>query len=142
MHWSDKYIGRGYIIGDYDCVNLAEEVLANEFNIEANFPKERDGESVFALSAQIDSVKDYYTEQINSPEEGSVVLMRARKRLNHVGVCFFINNEPYVLHNLRNIGQVCAHRIRDLHKHNLEVEGFYRLKHVSHSFTKSSIATA
>ena len=134
-HWTDQYVGTPYIVGEFDCANLVEQVLEEQFSVDSYFPKERDGESVLALSSQIDQLRDDYAEEINSVTEGCLILMRARKRLNHIGIGFLKNNEPYCLHNMRNVGMVCAHRVRDLHKLNLEVAGIYKLKHAGNSLT-------
>ncbi len=126
-HWAEKYIGREYIHGEYDCAVLALEVLKNDFNMNIELPKER-ADSWFALSEIIEKNKEYYGEKTDEPIEGDAVLMKARGRLNHIGMYATINNVPYVLHNMANVGSVCLHRIQDLDKYNLIIEGFYKFK--------------
>lgn len=69
-----------------------------------------------------------YTKPVDDPKEGDVVLMLCRNRPSHVGVYCDVNGEPSVLHAMENAGMVVLHRIRDLPKVFLSVEGFYKWK--------------
>lgn len=126
-HWSEKYVGMDYVHDEFDCVHLLQLVQQNEFERTIDIPVERDN-NVFALSSQIDFHKAEYLETVKQHEatEGDVVLMLAKGRLNHTGVLCKINNTNYVLHNLRNIRAVALHRVRELEKYGLKLEGIYR----------------
>lgn len=128
-HWAHQYIGREYIEGVYDCAALLEDVQQNVFHRNVEFPKER--KSHVILSAKtIDEHKDTYLEPVSAEEakDGDVVLMVSRGRLSHIGVLAVIDGMRYVLHNLKSSGNVALHRIRDLDKYALILEGFYRAK--------------
>ena len=129
QHWAHQYVGREYIDGVYDCAALVEGVQRDEFHRNVEFPKER--KSHVILSAKtIDEHKDAHLEPISAEEakDGDVVLMVCRGRLSHIGVLAVIDGIRYVLHNLKSSGNVALHRIRDLDKYALTLEGFYRAK--------------
>jgi hypothetical protein len=123
MHWSEKYIGKPYC--DANCAELAAIVLRNEFDHHLELPGV-DSDNVFALSEQISNHRGDYAERTVNPQEGDAVLMRSMGRLNHVGVYCVIDGHAWVLHAVRNAGQTCLHRLPDLARFNITIEGFYR----------------
>lgn len=127
QHWSDTYLGLPYIMGEFDCANLAANVQREIYGREIALPRDR-AHNLFDISAQIDDLKSDYAERTESPQDGDAVLMIGRGRLNHIGVVALINGECWVLHAMRNAGQVVRHRVRDLAAVNLTVEGYYRWK--------------
>lgn len=130
-HWSEKYVGKPYHDGEYDCAIMTLEIEMNEFGRLIDLPKDRvlnsDGSPNWrGISNQIEKNKYSYAEKTNSPVDGDVVLMIGRGRLNHIGVFCVIDGINYVLHNIRNVGSVCLHKINDLSRFNLQVEGYYK----------------
>lgn len=125
MHWSDKYIGRPYVAGSYDCAALAAEVAQAEFGRAVRLPQDRPT-GHFAQSAEIDALQDDYAVPVTDPQEGDPVLMKCRGRLSHIGVWCLIDGEPYILHAMRNAGHVVRHRLRDLARVNLDFAGAYQ----------------
>jgi hypothetical protein len=123
-HWSAAYVGLPYVRGEFDCAALVERVLREVFGREIHLPKERAAD-VLGLSGQIAAHRAEFARRIDAPGEGDGVLMVGRGRVNHIGIWCFID-ESYVLHNMRNAGQVCLHRVRDLSRYGLFVEGYYR----------------
>ena len=124
-HWSAGYVGLPYVKDEFDCAGLVERVLSEVFGWELNLPKERAAD-LAGLSAQIlDSQKDFALP-VDPPLEGDGVLMVGRGRINHVGVYCEIGGEGWVLHNMRRAGQVCLHRVREIDRYGLSVEGYYR----------------
>ena len=123
--WTDKYIGTPYT--ECDCAQIAQRVQFERFDREITLPSERDG-GVFALSAQIQRVRDDYGTPTDHPVEGDAVVMLAAGRLWHIGVYVVVGSTPHVLHALRNAGQTCLHKIRDLPMMGLAVEGYYQWK--------------
>lgn len=124
MHWSDRYLGRPYIPGEFDCAALAMCVQWEVFGRTVRIPAEH-ATGIRAQSAQININAAVVADPIDKPSEGDAVLMKARGLLSHVGVYCVINGEPHVLHAMRNAGQVVRHRLRDLKLQGLTVEGFY-----------------
>lgn len=127
MHWSENYIGKPYILGDADCAALVCEVREQQFD--GTVP-----EFVLAMREntrlkrveQLESLAREAVKPTNNPDEGDVVLMLCRGRPSHVGVFCVVDGEPSVLHAMENAKMVVRHRIRDLEKFGLKVEGYYK----------------
>lgn len=128
-HWSDPYIGDPYIKGDADCARLLCRVRREVFA----FPVPDDAEISRAESrlgrvAQMTDGVAAYGEMVTAPQEGDAVLMICRGRPSHIGVYCVVDGETCVLHAMENVGMVVRHRLRELHRAMLSVEGFYRWK--------------
>lgn len=124
-HWSEKYVGKPYIEGQFDCAHFVELVLREQFGRELNLPKEHAGE-YRAQQRQIDAEKAQYAEPVAIPREGDGVLIVSRGRAEHLGVYCEIHGTSYVLHNFRAAGRVCLHRIRSLPAQGMALAGYYR----------------
>jgi len=122
-HWAENYVGLPY--ADADCAALAAKVQREVFNRVINMPVVR-GHNVLALSEQIISSQAEVAEPIEQPHEGCAVLMRGRGRLNHIGVFTCLNGTAYVLHAMRSAKQTVLHKVSDLPKQGLTLEGYYR----------------
>ena len=129
MHWSDNYIGEPYVAGDADCARLIARVRQEVYNLPVpNDVEVERAASRLGRAAQMSDLVDMYGQRTDKPEEGDVVLMLCRARPSHVGVYCEVDNEPCVLHAMENAGMVVRHRLRDLPKVLLTVEGFYKWK--------------
>lgn len=128
-HWTDAYIGKPYQEGTYDCAHLLVDVQVNVFHRRVNIPVER-AQHIFLTARKIDEHRETYLEPITEEEsqEGDVILMVSRGRLSHIGVLAVIDGIKYVLHNLKSSGNVALHKLRDLDKYALTLNGFYRCK--------------
>ena len=127
MHWSDKYIGRPYSLGDADCAALAIDVIEQEFNgVLPSFCKTYRENTRLKRVEQLDHLAKQATDKTDFPEEGDVVVMLCRGRPSHIGIYCVVDNEPSVLHAMENAKMVVRHRIRDLPKIFLAVEGYYK----------------
>lgn len=124
-HWTNNYIGTPY--RECDCAELAQRVQREVFWREIALPSERDG-GVFALSAQIQRLRDDYGSRTEQPVDGDAVLMLGAGRLWHIGVYVETCDIAYVLHAIRSAGQACLHKLRDLQRMGFTVEGFYKWK--------------
>lgn len=127
MHWTDDFVGKPYIPDQYDCVHLVVDVQKQVYGKDIEIPVERE-EHVFLLSKQIDQHLETFYEQVEVPQEGDMVLMKCKGRLNHTGVYVVINGVAYVLHNLRSIMSVALHKVRELEKYGVVVDSYYRVK--------------
>ena len=127
MHWSDDYVGKPYIRGEYDCLSLVDDVSRNVFGQKIADNEER-AERLAEMSDQIRERIENYVHPIDEAEaeDGDVLLIKCKGRLNHTGIFTVINGVKYVVHNLMNVKSVVIHRLRDLEKYNMEVEGYYR----------------
>jgi cell wall-associated NlpC family hydrolase len=127
MHWSDKYIGRPYCLLTYDCAALVVDVIETEFKgLLPDFCKTYRENTRLKRSSQLEDLARQATIKTNTPSDGDVVLMYCRGRASHVGVYCIIDKEQYVLHAMENAKMVVRHRIRDLDKFWLSVEGYYK----------------
>jgi cell wall-associated NlpC family hydrolase len=129
VHWSTKYIGKPYELGEADCAALVAEVRENEFkSLVPDFVKTYRENTRLKRVEQLETLAKEATERTDNPQEGDVVLMMCRGRPSHVGVYCFVDGENCVLHAMENAKMVVRHRIRDLDKFFLSVEGYYKWK--------------
>ena len=129
MHWAEQYIGQPYVTGAADCARLVTKVQTEVFNAEVPSDVEvHRAASRLGRATQMTDLVGMYTQPVSEPLEGDIVLMLCRGRPSHVGVYCVVNNEPSVLHAMENAGMVVLHRLRDLEKVFLAIEGYYRWK--------------
>ena len=129
MHWSEKYIGQPYVAGSADCAHLLSQVRREQFHLPV--PDAVDIErqaSRLGRTGQMQDLIGAYGQRTETPQEGDAVLMICAGRPSHVGVFCLIQDEPYVLHAMQNAKMVVLHKIRDLGRVFLKVEGYYRWK--------------
>lgn len=129
-HWSAPYIGQPYVLGEADCARLVCRIRAEVFG--APVPDDTDVQraaSAYGRALQMAEGVTHFADRIECPAEGDVVLMTCRGRPSHVGVYCVVDGEPSVLHALASPGMVVRHRLRDLGRVRLAIEGFYRWKH-------------
>ena len=128
-HWSEKYIGQQYAINSADCARLLSRVRSEQFGLPV--PSEIEIErraSRLGRVGQMADLVDAYGEKTENPQEGDAVLMLCRNRPSHIGVYCIVDGEPAVLHAMENAGMVVLHRIRELNRVFLTVEGYYAWK--------------
>ena len=130
MHWSDRYIGKPYVRGVYDCAHLVVEVMLEQFEREISLPPHAAG--VRDRDAQITVLTAQLCRPLAAGEtacDGDVALMRAAGRRvslgHHVGLLVVLAGETLVLHCVAGIG-VIRHPLRDLGPRCLELTGVYR----------------
>ena len=123
-HWTDPYIGLPYVEGEGDCAALAVRVQREVFGREIVLPTTH-ACGVRAQTVQIAALRDDYAERLPAPVEGCGVLMQCRGRFSHIGLFAAIGGEGWVLHAMQNARMVVLHRVRDLPRHGLALEGYY-----------------
>ena len=128
-HWSDNYIGQPYEINTADCARLLSKVRKIEFNlpVPADIELERANSRLGRVS-QIGDLVSEYGVKTESPKEGDAVLMLHRGRPSHIGVYCIVDGEECVLHAMESVKMVVRHKLSDLHKAWLTVEGYYSWK--------------
>jgi hypothetical protein len=128
-HWAEHYIGRTYVLGESDCARLVCDVRREVFGLPV--PPEAEPDRASSLLGRYHQMSEGVAEfstPTQTPAEGDVVLMICRGRSSHVGAYCVVNGEPSVLHAMKNAGMTVLHRLRDLPRYLLAVEGFYRWK--------------
>jgi len=128
-HWSEQYIGKEYKIGEADCARLLSSVRREVFclPVPSDVEVERKASRLQRVGQMTDLVNEY-CEKTDTPLEGDIVLMLCRNRPSHIGVYCIVNNEASVLHAMENAKMVVLHRLGDLSKVFLSIEGFYKWK--------------
>ena len=131
-HWSDKYLGRPYLRGEFDCADLVVEVARTEFGRAVALP--RHAESVRARDRQIEQLTGALGRQLDAAagetlRDGDIALMKAAGRRlslgHHIGVVAVLPLASCVLHCLAGVG-VVRHPIDFLAERQLTLTGIYR----------------
>lgn len=128
-HWTERYIGQEYESGSADCARLLARVRREEFGLPV--PSDIEVERAASRLGRVGQMEDLVSEfgvKTNAPVDGDAVLMVCRGRPSHIGVYAMVSGEPCVLHAMENAGHVVLHRIRDLGRVMLAVEGYYAWK--------------
>lgn len=128
-HWCESYIGQPYIHGEADCARLVCQVRREVFGqpVPDGAEVER-AASRLGRTLQMRDGVSVFGQRVSSPSEGDAVLMICRGRPSHIGVFCVVDGEDCVLHAMENAGMVVLHRLRELGRVLLAVEGFYRWK--------------
>lgn len=127
MHWSARYVGMAYVPGRFDCAHLVEKVQAEVFGRRVALPMERPiAQRSAEFAALVHATAPAVAQRVDTPLEGDAALMIGAGRLNHVGVAVFEAGEWWVLHAFIKARAVVLHRVRDLGRQGLTLEGWYR----------------
>ena len=131
-HWSDKYLGRPYLRGEFDCADLVVEVARAEFGRAVALPRHAEG--VRARDRQIEELTGVLGRRLDRAageaiQDGDIVLMKAAGRRlslgHHIGVVAALPLAACVVHCLAGIG-VARHALDCLAERGLALTGFYR----------------
>ena len=131
-HWSDKYLGRPYLRGEFDCADLVVEVAQAEFGRAVALPRHAEG--VRARDRQIERLTGELGRRLDRADgdviqDGDIVLMKsAGRRLSlghHIGVVAVLPLAVCVLHCVASVG-VVRHPLDFLAARQLTLTGIYR----------------
>ena len=128
-HWSERWIGRDWVAGAYECSDFVAEVLAAEFGVAVRLP--RAGPHIRERDRLVEITSPGLARRRRPGEralEGDGVLMRARGRRNaighHIGLWCLPGGEPSALHCAAGLGS-CVHPLAGLPARGLELAGVY-----------------
>ncbi len=134
-HWSERWIGRDWRPGVYECSDFVAEVLAAEFGVAVDLPRAGAAAGVRArdrLTARLAPSLARPLAPGEAPREGDGVLMRARGRRtiagHHIGLWCAPGGEPSALHCAAGLGS-CVHALAGLPARGLEADGIWRWTH-------------
>lgn len=132
-HWAERYVGRQYVEGKFDCADMARLVQKEVFGRDVAIPGSRDYADkvgvgrLRAMEEQIAREIGNVVTRTDSPREGDGVLLIARGYREHIGIYCLIGTEPYILHAATGYNQAVLSKVRDLEMfHGMKIEGYYR----------------
>ena len=127
-HWTEKWLGRPFEPGEYDCLHFARDVLAVEFDIILHLP-ERHATCIRLIARKIaDGKGEAAVRMTGPPGEGDGILMSpygSRLGGSHVGICATPGGIPHVLHCVNDLGSVLW-PLAGIEARGWQVEGAYR----------------
>lgn len=131
-HWTERYVGRPFVEGSFDCGELARTVQREVFGREVPLPSERwyagkeGAERLRAMAAQVEGTIASLAQRVPEPREGDLVMMYSGSRVMHAGIYCVLVAEPWVLHAAERMGQVVLTRVRELADKGYKLEGYWR----------------
>ena len=106
-HWSAAWLGRPWVEGAHDCVDLVTAVLDAEFGRRIAAPPRAAG--VRARDRQVAALARDHAARVVAPCEGDIALLRLAGRrvgAHHVGVWCAPRGVAHILHCMRGLGTV------------------------------------
>ncbi len=118
------YVGREYRVGLYDCAHLAadvqREMCGREINLPTHHPMGTAGQRRL-----IQGLRDELAERIDVPFPSCAAILVEGDHV-HIGTVALRNGEPWILHNSHKLGSAHLHRLKDLERWGMKLEGFYK----------------
>lgn len=130
---AQRYVGTPYVAREFDCLDLAVLVQRELFGLEVMIPSHqaRPGGSR-GQGREILRYRDMKAERTELPVDGCGVLLWEPEgeagqdlRLWHIGTAFLHGGEVWVLHNSAHLGSAALHRLVDLRRFGMRLDGFY-----------------
>lgn len=124
-----SYVGRPYVLGQFDCMDLAALVQREVFGREVALPAHRSRPAGAAgQRREIASLRDELAMPVAVPFTGCAALLREPQgtgELWHIGTVALHQGETWVLHNSHRLGSAHLHRLSDLQRWGMHLDGFY-----------------
>jgi hypothetical protein len=124
------YVGREYRAGTYDCSHLAADVQRDLFGREVKLPAQHP-KGTAGQRALINGMRDDLAIQIAVPFDGCAALLKELTQagcLLHIGTVALRDGEPWILHNSAKLGSAHFHRLNDLNRWGMSLEGYFAWK--------------
>jgi len=134
---AQRYVGRAYVPGRFDCADLACMVQRELFGRDVAMPShaQRPASVARAGGSAIARLRDQLAEPLAQPATGCAVMFWEPAgdtahdvRRWHVGTVFMRGAEAWVLHNSRATTGAALQRLADLQRLGLRLDGFYTWK--------------
>lgn len=127
-----SYVGTPYQPGIFDCADLARLVMQDVFGRSIALPLHRQRPlGVAGQRRAIASLRDEIAIRVDVPFTGCGVLLcetAPPSALWHIGVVALRGGETWVLHNSHKLGSAHLHRLSDLHRWGMHLDGYYAWK--------------
>lgn len=105
QHWAEKYIGKPWINGEYDCWGLVREVYKNELGVELS-PIVTDATSLREVLLEFRKSTNYNKlSPDNKLLDKHITVLTQNKYPCHVGVYADVDGGG-VLHNMQGVGVI------------------------------------
>ena len=126
----ERYVGREYVPGRYDCADLAMDVAREVYGRAVEMPQDRPRPTrVRAMVRALDRIPVAVAAPRaagEAPQDGDAVLLSAGlARPTHIGIVAMIGGEPWVLHNDDHWGSSVLTRLRELRAAGWHLHGVY-----------------
>lgn len=118
-----EYVGREYRVGTYDCAHLAADVQRDVFGRDVALPNTHPMGSAGQRRA-INAMRDELGIRIDVPFPGCAAIL-SEGCLTHLGTVALRHGKPWILHNSHKLGGACMHRLTDLERWGMRLEGYY-----------------
>jgi len=133
---AQRYVGTPYLPGVYDCADLAAKVQHEVFGRVIALPDHRARPAgARGQAREVLGLRDKLAERVELPADGHAVLLwepdgeaGQNLRIWHVGTVFMHAGEIWVLHNSAKLGSAALHRLADLRRWGMRLDGFYAWK--------------
>ena len=126
------YVGTPYLLGRFDCWDLAAQVLREVFGRETVVPDHRDRPlGAAGQRREIVALRDEVAVKVDVPFTGCGALLFEPGMFApvwHIGVVALHGGEVWVLHNSEKLGSAHLQRLSDLQRFGMRLEGYYAWK--------------
>lgn len=126
------FVGREYQLGQFDCADLAALVQREVFGREIGLPEHRHRPmGAAAQRREINSLRDGLAMRVDVPFTGCGALLYEPgifAPIWHIGTVALHYGETWVLHASEKLGSAHLHRLKDLQRWGMHLEGYYAWK--------------
>lgn len=138
---AQRYVGMPYEAGQFDCADLAVQVQRELFGRVVALPAHQPAREEQQLrrpagargqGAMILSLRETLAQRVEAAADGCGALLWEPEgdpgqdlRRWHIGTVFLHAGEIWVLHNSALLGGAALHRLDDLRRMGMRLEGFY-----------------
>ena len=128
QHWAEKYIGKPWINGEYDCWGLVREVYKNELGVELSSIV-TDATSLREVLCEFQKSTNYNKlSSDNKLLDKHITVLTQNKYPCHVGIYADIDGGG-VLHNMQGVG-VIFQKLPDLKMNGWQILEIYRCENL------------
>ena len=133
LEHAQRYVGKPYVAGVFDCADLAVMVQWELFGRVVVLPTHRKRPAgARGQAREIAALRDVIASRIDMPVTGCGVLLyepdgseQGSPVLWHIGTVFIANGVAWVLHNSEAMGSAALQRLEDLGRWGMRLDGFY-----------------
>ncbi|MFN4360516.1 MAG: hypothetical protein ACK4F4_07310 [Hylemonella sp.] len=132
---AQSYVGMPYRTGEFDCGDLARLVMQQVFGRQIALPAQRTRPGgARGQAREILRLRDSVAKQVDLAFDGCAVLLwepdedADGHQVWHLGTAFVHAGEVWVLHNSARLQGAALHRLADLRRWGMRLDGFYAWK--------------